>query len=236
MTYFLIDIAALSIPLIFAFHPKLQFYKKFKSLFLGLIVTMAVYISWDVVFTVKGHWKFNEEYLMGLDLLHLPIEEWLFFVCIPFACTFTYHCIKKLLPNYRLPTKAVNLINIGFIALLVYLIMFHTEKAYTSFNALVSVLILFTVMLVYPKLLNRFYPIYLILLIPFFAVNGILTGTMIKDEIVWYNDLENLGIRIGTVPVEDLIYAFGMILLTVFVTELSHNRSSMGIEQHHQLV
>jgi lycopene cyclase domain-containing protein len=47
-------------------------------------------------------------------------------------------------------------------------------------------------------------------------VNGFLTGSWIHEQVVWYNDAENLGIKIGTVPIEDSIYALSM-LLTVFV-------------------
>jgi lycopene cyclase domain-containing protein len=47
-------------------------------------------------------------------------------------------------------------------------------------------------------------------------VNGFLTGSWIHEQVVWYNNAENLGLRIGTVPIEDSIYALGM-LLTVFV-------------------
>ena len=64
--------------------------------------------------------------------------------------------------------------------------------------------------------LNIFFPVFLVLLIPFFIVNGFLTGSWINEQVVWYNDAENLGIRIGTVPIEDSVYALTM-LLTIFV-------------------
>jgi lycopene cyclase domain-containing protein len=56
---------------------------------------------------------------------------------------------------------------------------------------------------------------YVVILIPFFLVNGVLTGSWIPEQVVWYNDEQSLGIRMGTIPVEDTIYNLGM-LLTVF--------------------
>ena len=61
---------------------------------------------------------------------------------------------------------------------------------------------------------------YVVILIPFFLVNGILTGSGLPEPIVWYNDAENFGLRLGTIPVEDAIYNLGMLLTVVFVGEL----------------
>ncbi|MGC9342869.1 MAG: lycopene cyclase domain-containing protein [Bacteroidales bacterium] len=56
-------------------------------------------------------------------------------------------------------------------------------------------------------------------LIPFLIVNGILTGSFIEEEIVWYNDMENLSFRIFTIPVEDMFYGMLLILMNVSIYE-----------------
>jgi lycopene cyclase domain-containing protein len=53
-------------------------------------------------------------------------------------------------------------------------------------------------------------------LLPFFIVNGLLTGTGLSHPIVWYNNAENLSIRLGTIPVEDVSYSYNM-LVTIFL-------------------
>ena len=70
-----------------------------------------------------------------------------------------------------------------------------------------------------PQLLQHFFLTFLVMLIPFFIVNGVLTGSWIDNQVVWYNDAENLGIRMGTIPVEDSIYAYSMILMNLYYFE-----------------
>ena len=60
--------------------------------------------------------------------------------------------------------------------------------------------------------MGKFYQSYLIALIPFILKNGILTGSVTESPVVWYNNSENLGLRIATIPVEDVFYAMLLIL------------------------
>ena len=60
---------------------------------------------------------------------------------------------------------------------------------------------------------------FLLVLVPFFVVNGLLTGSFIPEEVVWYNNEENLGLRLGTVPVEDVFYAFSMLYMSLILIE-----------------
>ena len=73
--------------------------------------------------------------------------------------------------------------------------------------------------------MGRFYFAYAVLLIPFFIVNGILTGAFIDDSVVWYDNSHTLGMRIGTVPLEDFFYAFLLIVMNVAIIEWLEERA-----------
>ena len=57
-------------------------------------------------------------------------------------------------------------------------------------------------------------------MIPFIITNGILTGSFIEDQVVWYNDNYNLGLRIFTIPVEDVFYGMLLLFSNVIIYEL----------------
>jgi lycopene cyclase domain-containing protein len=64
-----------------------------------------------------------------------------------------------------------------------------------------------------------FWVSFLIILIPFTIVNGVLTGIATDQPVVWYNDNHNLGIRFFTIPLDDFIYNLALILLNVTIYE-----------------
>ena len=109
--YLLLNIGSISIPFLFSFHPKLKFYKYWKALFLSLLITMFIYIPWDVIFTKHGIWGFNNAYFLNQSILGLPIEEWLFFICIPYACVFTHYALLYYFPNAKLTKKTTYLVS-----------------------------------------------------------------------------------------------------------------------------
>ena len=215
--YLWLNLLSISVPFLVSFHPRIKLYKRWKALFLALLITLIPFIIWDVYFTVQGYWGFNETYLSGIYLLHLPIEEWLFFICIPYACVFTHLSILEINPNLSVSEKTSNRITILLFIIFISVFLFNIDKAYTAVDMIFAIIALALVKKFNPKLLQSFYLTFLFMLIPFFIVNGILTGTGIEGNVVWYDNEENLGIRLGTIPVEDSAYAFSLILLNLWL-------------------
>lgn len=218
--YLLLNLGSLAIPFVFSFHPKLKFYKLWKPLFISVFITMLVFIPWDVIFTMQGIWGFNEDYFLGAKLFSLPIEEWLFFICIPYACIFTHYALLYYFPKMRLSLSITKIISNLLVFILSMLCLTNYDKWYTFVNFLLAVILISLVTTKKLNLLSEFYLTFLIMLIPFFIVNGILTGSIIENEVVWYNDSENLGIRMITIPIEDTVYAFSLILMNLFLMKL----------------
>ncbi len=223
--YLLVDAATISIPFIYTFDKRLNFHHQWKNFFPACLITGLFFIVWDVFFTQWGIWGFNEVYLTGINLINLPIEEWLFFLCIPYACLFTYHSLFYLISNpFKFPSKYIS---IPLIVILGILLFLNFGKYYTT-SAFVYCIgsVITAEYLIKAEYLNRFYFTYLIILIPFFIVNGILTGSWIEDQVVWYNDTENLGFRIGTIPFEDIFYGMGLLLTITMIYEFLQKRKT----------
>jgi lycopene cyclase domain-containing protein len=215
--YLLLNLGSLSIPLIFSFHPKLKFYKHWKSLGIGILVSLLIFIPWDIFFTINGIWGFNSNYYLGTNLFSLPIEEWLFFICIPYACVFTHYALLFYFPNMKLSSGSTKLISYLLILCFVIVSIYNYSKWYTLVNFSLATVLMLIVVNKKHELLQSFLLSFLVMLIPFFIVNGILTGSFIENEVVWYNDFQNLRIRLFTIPIEDTVYAFTLILLNLFV-------------------
>ncbi len=220
--YLLLDLGSIAFPLLASFEPRIRFRAKWSGLFAGIVVMMLVFIPWDVAFTAAGVWGFNPRYLIGVDLFGLPLEEWLFFLCIPYACLFLYEVMRYALPRDVL-AKIARPLSIGLITLLLLIGLLHFDRLYTSITFLLCAAFLsYHLFIARSEWLGRFYLGYAISLIPFLLVNGMLTGWLIPEPVVWYNNAENLGIRINTIPIEDSMY---MLLMLLIVTTF-HERGS----------
>lgn len=218
--YFLIDFGAMIIPLVYSFHPRIRFDRQWKAAWTAIVISMIPFLIWDMIFTEMGVWGFQHEYLLGWEAGNLPFEEVMFFVAIPYACTFTYYCFSKLLtwrvqtgPNYD---RAVLL----FTILLAVTAGVFSDRIYTltTFSSL-AIFLALHVFWFKSAYLHRFFFTYAIIMLPFLVVNGLLTGTGLERPIVWYNDAEQIGFRLLTIPMEDIFYGMLLILLNIMIFE-----------------
>lgn len=106
----------------------------------------------------------------------------------------------------------------------------NIQQIYTSSTFLsLAVLLLLSHFVWRIHWLNRFYIIYLVLLIPFFIVNGILTGAGIEEEVVWYNSEEFLNVRLYTIPIEDVFYGMELILVNLLIYKFLLSRRGAAV-------
>jgi lycopene cyclase domain-containing protein len=211
--------------LLASFYPKAPFYKKWKYLIPAIIVPAIIFLVWDEIFTRENIWGFNDAYVTGWYLGTLPVEEVLFFICIPYACVFTYFALNHLIErDFLYPHH--ELVSSSLIVVLFVIGAAHLEKLYTGVTMVsLAFFLAWSVLKLRPRYMGRFYFAFAIILIPFFIVNGILTGSFIDGEVVWYNPDHTLGMRIGTIPFEDIFYAMLLILMNIAIFEWLQERA-----------
>lgn len=216
--YLVIDICCIIVPLAASFYPAIGFYKQWRYAVPAILITAIVFLVWDEIFTRQSIWSFNSRYILGYYYQHLPIEEILFFVCIPYACLFVFHCIELFVKVKHF--RWVNFTTWGLAILLLIIGITHLQLFYTSVTFLSLGIILFIAAITKPAYMARFYVAFLLALIPFFISNGLLTGSWLQEPVVMYNNNYNLNIRLATIPIEDIFYGMEFQLLNVILYKM----------------
>ena len=223
--YLFLDLIVFIVPFALSFHKKAPFFKKWNYVGVAIIITSLFFIIWDEIFTREKIWGFNEKYLIGIFLGSLPVEEIPFFVCIPYASVFTYFLLNQAIEKDHLFPHQ-ELISSVLIILLLIAGIYNIDKWYTGVTFITLALCLaFQMLKLKPRYMGRFYFAFAVLIIPFFIVNGILTGSFIEDSVVWYDDNHTLGMKIGTIPLEDFFYALLLILINIAIIEWLEERA-----------
>jgi lycopene cyclase domain-containing protein len=177
----------------------------------SILFTGLFFLIWDSLFTAKGVWQFNNKYVLGYYFFNLPMEEYLFFFTVPYACTFVFETVSLFVKKSIFPVRLRMMFILGgaFSILAAFLFL---ELLYTFWVLVLmgTVLILITRFLKHEEL-DKFLLCYFICLIPMFIVNGLLTGL----PVLIYNNAENCGLRLGTIPIED--FGYNMILLCMVI-------------------
>lgn len=226
--YLLVLLFSVSVPLALSFDKKLQFYKQWKFVFPSILGVALFFILGDIYLTTHGVWGFNPRYHLDLVIFNLPLEEWLFFVFIPYASIFLHESLILYFPNLCFEKKVSTFVSLFFVLGLVLVIAFNLDKIYTVY--ILGLLVFAFIWAIFDKsnIIGSYYVTFLVILVPFLLVNAILTGSFIEEPVFWYKEGTILGIRIFTIPIEDFGYAFGMILFNLL---LINRFKLMGIKK-----
>ncbi len=217
--YWWILLGSMAGPLLLSFDKKVRFFSYWKALFPAILIVAAGFLCWDEYFARLEIWGFTPAHLGGVYFGRLPLEECLFFLVVPYACMFVYEVIKAYFPKRK---TAVFARIFGFLMVFsgMYLGITYLDNWYTaSACVLSSMLILGLYFVGKAPWFGDFALMFSVVLLPFLAVNGFLTGMFTGEPVVWYDPGHIIGFRIGTIPLEDIYYNLCMLLPVVAIYE-----------------
>ena len=214
-------LGSLLFPFIFSFEKQIAFHRKWKSLSIAILISGLFFIVWDSLFTYFGFWSFNDEFTLGLRFLGLPLEEWLFFIVIPYCSVFIYETSKLYLPKLNF-NKEISYFLWLVVGVFAVLAVMNYGKWYTFINLISNVLLLIYV-LVFSDFKMNFTHFGLTIIISFFPmlfVNGVLTSM----PVVEYNGRFFSEMRLMDIPIEDFSYFLLLLLMNLFIYEKIESR------------
>ncbi len=230
-TYLIINFLTVIVCFIFSFDRRIQFHKQFPAFIKAAVLVAVPFIVWDSWFTRLGVWWFNPDYTVGWEVAGLPLEECLFFICIPFSCVFTFFCFEKF---FHLDWAAAFNTVLVFVSVIgcVTMALVHADKLYTFVTAIVTALtLIYLHFFARVDWIAKASIIFFSLLLGFFPVNGVLTGTGLESPIVNYRANDFLNIRMLTIPVEDAVYGYTLFLLNIYFFKLFQQKTESNHEK-----
>ena len=214
--YLVFNLIVIAGPLVSQFNRQIQRISRWKLKLLTSIIVMIPYIIWDALVT-GSHWWFNTAYTLDSRLFGLPIEEWLFFITVPFGCLLVWETLPQ--ANNAIGVKSLRYVRSVLYAMLpIGLLVFGMGKQYTG-------LVLFCFGLV--GLLDRLSKIDLLLqprtYLYLAVVAGLIlvfNGYLTARPVVLYGETYQIGYRVLSVPIEDFGYGFTLMLFNAILYEI----------------
>ncbi len=220
--YLLFNLIVITGPVLASFDTRTHFVSQWPRALAAALVILPPFVIWDILVTDR-HWWFNPSYTIDSRLLGLPPGEWLFFLTVPFACLFVWEILPlrseaRTAPNNGpIIAAVVILLTIG-VALLLLLREYSALVCFAAALCLLLDRMLKTNLIVRRKSL-LFGGILIVFILIF---NTYLTAR----PLVLYGETYQLGLRIGTIPIEDFVYGLAHIFSCVIIYERLKRRRS----------
>ncbi len=221
LTYLLLLLIYLIIPMALASRQKINFGFRLRYLIPATLFAGAVFVLWDRRFTELGIWQFNPEYITDIRLLHVPVEEWLSFVIIPWSGIFIYEWLKIKIEKFE-QARTFVIISLLLFAVLAMLTYTFRTSMFSFFTFFLTAIYLGYVVFRnrFRKHFTKFYLAFGILLIPFLIVSGI----MVALPIVTFSSDHIMGTALLGVPFEKIVSLFLLLLINTSIYEYLSER------------
>lgn len=81
---------------------KVKVLKRYQQALKAIAPVALVFFSWDAYAIHNGHWSFDREQVLGLfGPFGIPLEEYLFFIVVPFAAIMTIEAVRAVKKNWK---------------------------------------------------------------------------------------------------------------------------------------
>lgn len=99
--YLVLMAACVLITLPLEFLLRARVYRRPVRLVLAMAPMLVVFVAWDVLGIVRDHWTYNPQFISGIMLGPMPLEELVFFLVIPVCGLLTYEAVGTVLQWLR---------------------------------------------------------------------------------------------------------------------------------------
>jgi lycopene cyclase domain-containing protein len=212
--YLLFNLVIILGPLALSFDRKVHFVDKWSKAFIAAGITLIPFIIWDALVTGR-HWWFNKTFTLDFRLLGLPLEEWLFFITVPFATIFIWQILHDYMTGHSIPRPWLYILLYAFALPGIFFRILDKEYTALISVAVVLVGIIDRVLGTYILERRQFYPFLGIIIGLILIFNGYLTAR----PIVLYDPAFQLDFRITSIPIEDFFYGISHVLFAVIIYE-----------------
>jgi len=86
---------AITLPLEFALRARV--YRRLPLMLPTIGVVVVTFGAWDLLGIIRNHWTYNPEFITGINLGILPVEELVFFIVIPLCALLSYEGVGTVL-------------------------------------------------------------------------------------------------------------------------------------------
>ena len=214
--YLLFNFVVIAGPVVSQFSRQIKRVSRWRLKLLVSGIVMIPYVIWDAL-VAGSHWWFNDAYTLNLRLFGLPIEEWLFFITVPFGCLLVWETLPHT-DSWLGRLKSLRYVRTSlYTTLPIGVWVFSMGKQYTGLVLFCFGLVALVDTLLGVDLLLRpkTYLYLVIVSVLILVFNGYLTAR----PVVLYGEAYQVGYRILTIPLEDIGYGFTLMLFNTMLYE-----------------